>query len=112
MSSALPNVSRNGSNAYVHLGDINVVKMGLNNSEIRFVDGMKTAEATLLAFSNFEFVVAAINLVEINCHIALKINNLVSESYRSPIMVILYLIGAVSVEYFNVLKSFVRTDCE
>jgi hypothetical protein len=46
--------------------------MGLNKPKIRFVNSVKTTKATILTFSHFEFVVTAVDVVEINCHIALN----------------------------------------
>ncbi len=68
----LPNFGRSSADADVHFSDVNVVQMGLNKTKIRFVNSVKTTKATILTFAHFEFVVTAIDVVEINCHIALN----------------------------------------
>lgn len=61
----LPNFSRWGPNAYVHLSNINVCQIGANNTKIRFVDSLKTTESTPTLF-HFEFVVPAVDMVKVD----------------------------------------------
>ena len=61
----LPNFSRCGPNANVHPSDINVGKIGTDNTKIRFVNSLKTTESTPTLF-NFEFVVPAVDMVKVD----------------------------------------------
>lgn len=61
----LPNFSRCGPNANVHPRDINVSKIGTNNTKIRFVNSLKTTESTPTLF-HFEFVLPAVDMVKVD----------------------------------------------